>query len=605
MKSNKCLFSKAVFKSDILRFLPFAAPLLIAELIVYPLTIFNNYSAKNKLAIDDFATIGTAGDFIGMLFAGVMALLVFSYLFNANKCNAIHGFPIGRKGLFFTSFCAAYVLTVVPQLIAFAAGVPSILETGVQPLSLIILQTVSIFGITFVALSIAVVAVMLSGNMFSAAVIYGILNLFVLALNAIAGWVGETFGLGIVSSAWNDKSLSLSPLAIIGSAKLSLGELAKTSPEKSFKLFYFCLAVYIGVSLLILLGAYILYKFRKLECAGDMVAFKAEIPVFSVIVSIFGGAFADIILTSIFSFGLPASIICYFAFAFIFFFAAQMVLKKSARVFGAKQLCLWIAASVISVVIALIGNNYASAYTPTPERVERASVYTTYDMEITDKYEIGKLIQLNKDIIQYQTKNAGNTLTLKTANNKNESETVYDNAINTRITYFFKNGKIVTREYLIRKEDEELHSRVKQLEEEHRPDTVFDLLDTVNYKIERCEYIKYSEEEATTLRGEECEKLFELCKADMNERAANYYSDDPDLEGADYGLDFYIVTATDEDTEKLNNADSKAYDFTGSTVGNNDFYEDSPKNKNEFTVNIGELPRDSKTLKELEKINNK
>nr|MCR4564208.1 hypothetical protein [Clostridiales bacterium] len=380
MKSNRCLFNKAIFKSDIKRFLPFTIPLLIVNLIIFPVIIYINFNKQlNPLDLENFSGMSVASDIFNFGFSGLFAVLVFSYLFKPSTCNAIHAFPVGRKGLFFTNYLAGYVLLTVPQLIGFAVSIPGIYFAGKNFGAILLLQLVSIFAESFVFYTTGVLAVMLAGNIFAGAVIYLIINFFTAAIESVVNVVLTRLGYGLsFSGDFTFGFFSFSPitefitykLAAVFSATdlLTANEVVDLTSGSVladvWSAYYPRVAVFCGVSVVFGILSYIFYKIRKLECAGDMVAFRIEIPVISVIVLFVGGALMSMAVCVFIPFKIIGFVLAFIILSFACFIGCEMVLNKTPKVFSVKNIILWAVSCAVIIAGLYALSVYKTNYTP-------------------------------------------------------------------------------------------------------------------------------------------------------------------------------------------------------------------------------------------------
>ncbi len=597
MKSNKCLFSKTVFKSNVLRFLPFAAPLLIAELIAFPLALFNS---ERNFDLNTFSSVSLASDIISMLFAGLFVLLVFSYLFKANSCNAFHAFPVGRKALFTTGVISSYVLLVVPQLIAFAAGIPVIMRSGALPSQYIALGLTSIFGVSLIAVATAVLAVMLAGNFFAAVVLYGIINFLYVAADTVLSAAVRDFGVGLDYTVVLTHDLHLSPLASLVSTKAGLGRGLGYEHNTQLKDYYKLLIIFAVAAIVILAVSWLLYKIRRLETAGDMVSFKVEIPVLSVIASVFGGAFFTALLDAIFSFGNITTIITYIIFTLLCYFGAQMIIRRTAKVFGAKGFLIWALAACITLG-ATLGLAIHETYLVPAKNIKSVVVNTSYEFE-PEREDYVTVAQLHRALIDNEAKGRS-PLRLIIGDigvEEKPEEAVYDTKTDSvgsyavNLTYTLTNGRQIARCYSVDYEsNKEIDTLVNKLEEKNDPQTVFDRLEGIDITIKSCIVEDYASPEddeipSVTLNAKEAAELFELCKADENYLKKNYKTTketSSEMVNSSYNVSFTFKVNDEKALETLSR-EGYFNDFNYSSVEyfSNEFDENGEKDYFLLTV---------------------
>lgn len=567
MKSNKCLFNKAIFKSGIKRFLPFAIPLLIINLIIFPIIIYSNFNLPdNPLDMESFAGMSIASDVFNFGFSGLFALLVFSYLYKANMCNAIHAFPIGRRGLFVSNFVAGYALLVVPQLIGFAVSIPGIWFTSKVTSKILLMQFTSIFAESFIFYSIGALAVMLAGNIFAGAVIYIIINFAVPAVRTIFNLVVSSisygmlgFGEGLFSSA-----LTFSPVTELIAYKMmfTYGEIEELEGVSisAMDSYYPKAALYLAVAIVAIALAYLFYKLRKLECAGDMVAFRIEVPVISVIVTFVGGALLSMFVSIFVPFKITGFVILYVAFSFVVFIITQMILNKTPKIFNLKNMLLWAISCVVIIAGFYFVSVYRTNYIPTVSKVNVMNVNSSYDITIKDEETIRLAEQFHKALIENEKH--------KPRSQDGFFDRVFDGSYSDdglpdydiTIGYVLKNGRKVSRHYSFTTKETELVKMLDRLESLKHPDSVFTKLENLNYKLERCSYEVIFDDytsEGNAVPKEMYQELFNACKESTNSLMA-YYTTSKDISNeqynqalTEYRIDFKCKISEDESKKKL------------------------------------------------------
>ena len=609
MKSNKSLFNATLFKSNIKRFLPFSILFGIIELIVHPLSLLLGYTFNSGVYID-FDTVCTtcvASDVFTFIFAGGFSLLVFSYLFSANKCNALHAFPIGRKALFTTNIISAYTLLVVPQLIGFAIAIPEIIlfsKTSAIVTNTLLMQFSSILLYSFVVLSFGVLAMLLAGNAFSGAVIYFILNFLYSVSYEILNLSSGMFGIGLNSYDLVDENYSLlSPVINLLSHKVDYDDTLKIYHTDYYKY----LAIYFVAAIVICFVSYLLYKLRELECAGEMVAFEIENPFIRVIVSITGAALASIFIGEIFSFGRIGYVVFYIIFSFIAYFATQMILKKKFNIFSGKLIIRWVLCCALSIGVAIGVAVYQTNYIPNTDKIESVDVNTTYAILVEDKGITEQVCELQKELINYEKADDEYLSFIKKGEVIEDyaDEVGYDVSYSSiiDITYNLKNGKTVRREYEYKYNSKKINSLITEIEKKNGYTNIFDTIEKlgIDYSPNMITAEYYTEEDYNEININfgDYEKLLGLVKEDVKAMTENYSS----VKNGNAGInnetneDIYINIriSLSKDTDK------KALDAL-TNISYNDFIEgmiDYYDYESMAEINISRLPKNSKTAEYL------
>jgi ABC-2 type transport system permease protein len=607
MKSNKSLFNATLFKSNILRFLPFSILYTIIELVIFPLVLFFSYGAKNSIDFEDLLATGAVSDAFSAVFAGVFAILVFGYLFSANKSNALHAFPIGRKALFTTNTVSAYVLLVVPQLIGFVLGTPAMLmfaKTGVLKV-FIPMNLAMIFLFSFIVLSIGILAMMLSGNAFAGFIIYGILNFLYAAAVVLLSFAVAFFGYGLKEEIFiTDSKYLLSPIVniFVNMSNYTTTEIQKVFSVDISPAFYISLAVYFAAAIVICAVAFLLYKLRELEVAGEMAAFEKELPFIRVIVSVIGAIVITMSIGSIINAGRIGMIALYVVFSFMVYFAAQMILKRKFNIFSGKLILRWVICCAVSIGAVLGLAAYETSYTPDAAKVENASINLTYDIKKQDEKGVKQIEELQKELIRY-TK-ASDDENIRGSNRLIEDYAVeedpYKFYLSVEIEYTLKNGKTVEREYAYKGDDKKINTLIKALESENSYVNIFDSLDEigVKYTVKNINITEYTEAEAEeySIDVKNCDEFIDICKKDVNALTKNHSSlvkTDESYSSTDISINCKLDKDNDKEVlEKLKELSISR--FIEGYCSYDEFGLEEPYS--DLNIYISSLPRDSETL---------
>lgn len=202
--------------------------------------------------------------------------------------------------------------------------------------------------------------------------------------------------------------------------------------------------------------------------------------------------------------------LCLLAGAVIGYFAAEMMLKKSFRVFRKKA---WIGLGVtclalLAFVGAFEGDLFGyEGYLPEAEEVERVEVYAFGEMNIlTSETAIADVLDLHGAVIRdkgYQERIA---------------ETHNSSTVRTEITYILRNGRIISRSYYLRTPNGDLaeDSVIRQVADTlNQPEFVVARLSSdigVNERtISDCYISRPGYEDGLTLTIEQAQYLYTEC----------------------------------------------------------------------------------------------
>lgn len=218
------------------------------------------------------------------------------------------------------------------------------------------------------------------------------------------------------------------------------------------------LAAYALAGLVIALIALLLYRTRKSEMTGSTVAFPWATPIFK-----YGVAFCTAValgqFLSYFLFGqyrssdndsLPGTILCMAAAGLVGYFVAEMLIKKSFRVFraGAKG------AVIVSLALVLLGVAMSFDLTGYEKRVpdesEIESVYYTFsgmtNVTTDDADTIRRLTAAHQAIVKNRNEQA-RIADAWDADTLSQSDHDDIEHFSLRLTYYLKDGSQLSRSY--------------------------------------------------------------------------------------------------------------------------------------------------------------
>lgn len=358
MKSKTSLFNPGLSRSILSRFWPLWLIYLGVLLVQLPVTAseylsYGTYMDNRILSL----AMNVAGYAMAASVLSVMA--VFSYLYSKRSCSLINSLPVRRETAFVTAcltgllpLLLAEVLTWLISLGVFAGSESVRPEWLNSWLLVVLLSTLASYGF-------GVFCAMLTGHIMVLPALFLVLNTAVYVLEALVQTLLRTLVYGYEGSASVSR---LSPLPYASSALRLIAEPAAGSPEPEHILLGIdSLAVYAVVGMLFIVPALLLYRRRKMECVGDVVAIKALEPVFKYCASVYaalglGALLAETMDNALGSGPLEAAVLALMLMlgAALGYYAAEMLLQKSLRVFRIRirgLIVVW-AVFLLGVVVA-------------------------------------------------------------------------------------------------------------------------------------------------------------------------------------------------------------------------------------------------------------
>ena len=411
MRSGKSYFDLTLFKKTVTRWWPIWGSYLVIWFFILPFSLFVDGGVY--MYYGDITDSLNIYIWFAALYAPICAMAVLSHLYWPRSANFYGALPVKRQGIFLTQYTAGLCFTIVPNLIIFL--LTSLVCAGQGDFN-----ASCMFGWlgvttveTFFFYSFAILCGMFAGHVLALPVFYGVFNCVVLIFSSLLEEVFREiyFGFaGFPEWIW-EVIMWLTP----GARFLRAGWDSVVVPGRATPIKFmfstdgiWTLAVYSLVAVIMLAAAYGLYKFRRTESAGDVVAVARLRPVFKYGVAVCSGFFLGYVSDAVVG-GLPIWIVIW---TVVGCFAAQMILDKSFRVFkkwhGALVAGIVVAAAMLVVTFDLTG---FEKYVPDAGDVESVDVRRFYSpfntsdsadwggFTLTDREDMEKFIALHKAIL--------------------------------------------------------------------------------------------------------------------------------------------------------------------------------------------------------------
>lgn len=398
-------------------------------------------------AVTMFLPAFTAG------YAILVAMFVWSYLHNARSVGMIHALAIDRKGLFITNALSGLAMLLIPYVIV--GGLMSVIAVccGAMHLGAVFTTIGAVLLENLLFFGMGTLCAMVTGNVIVTAVYYVVLNFAVPALDALVNMLATQFLFGITSgtSAW---SIWFSPLI----ALYDKVQMVYPATEDVYPVIegYAYIVLYGVVGLVMLALSYLLYRNRRSESAGDVVAFVWLRPVFRFGIALvsaltLGFGLYEVFWVSLFREGryedmLPMAI-CMMVGAVVGYYAASMLLEKSLRVFkgslkGVGIVCAAVALLCVSVALDIFG---LERYVPKMENIETVQISGYLDILNCDPEQFPDLCE---DILNLHTAIVEDKDYICTHDGRwNGDDEIHWRSI--RFIYRMKNGSKVERYYYL------------------------------------------------------------------------------------------------------------------------------------------------------------
>lgn len=419
---------------------------------------------------------------ISIVYAILCAMAVWSYLYNARSVGMMHTLPVRREGLFVTNVLSGLTMMAIPYAVTGVLLVlVSLLFGGFEPVGVLV-TVLGVMGESLFFFGLATFCVFVVGNVFMLPALYGLLNFIAVLTDFMVNLLAQGFCFGL-NSSYSGTVEWLSPVVYLVQ-KISPnstyetqwvtdrlgGQRYETSVPTSVTLENgWLIAAYAAAGAALLGLAWLLYRRRRSESAGDVVAVGWMKPVFrygcAAYSAILGGRLLYALLWENFQGGqyftvLPM-ILCMIAGGAVGYYAASMLLAKTPRVFrstwkGMLAVALGCAALCGAMKYDLFG---VVRRVPAPDSVKLVNVYavgSNYyltpgkdDALIEEVRTLHQTIIDDKDYILRYRSRTDYDFVADTASTEMavEDSGAQSTISNIRITYMLNSGLKVERRY--------------------------------------------------------------------------------------------------------------------------------------------------------------
>lgn len=414
MQSATSFFNRALFRKNLQRFWPLWLGYVLIWLLLLPLPLLNELADYHGVPTAADASyyllqIGAYGGLVmGAVFGIFFAMAMFAYLTNPRATQGFHSMPVRRETLYATNYLTGLVCMVSALVLAFAlAGITAACFGALDLTALGTALLAAVLSVLFFY-SFGVFCMMFTGQILAAPVFYGILNVLAAGMewlvrtfagNFLYGYSGysapETFA--FLSPAWElvcvldvsnvarvDRILSDGTYQVIRGGEYMLSGLGM-------------LGIYAAVGIVLAVLGLLVYRRRASEATGSIVTVAWARPIFKYGVAVCAAfSLGQLIYFLVFGlnlhngqYSLPGTIACMLFTGLLGYFAAEMLLHKSFRVWRTGR----VGALVFSAVLVCFGVGMSldltgfEGYVPAAEQVESVSVY----LSSTGDYFHGRL----------------------------------------------------------------------------------------------------------------------------------------------------------------------------------------------------------------------
>lgn len=384
MRSGTSFFNATLYRKALLRFWPIWALYGAGWLLVLPLRFLTeamrrsswqtageltDYLREEAVNIPDLLPMGV---WAAALFGVVCAMAVFGYLYSSRSACMMHALPARRETLFFSHYLAGLSFLLLPNLAVYVLMVATELSMDCLALKPLTLWLLVQSGMCLFFFSFAVFCAMFTGHLAALPAFYGILNALAMVVTDLVSLVCRRFLYGFSSfgeGVWTPVGW-LTPLYRLTDACYTDAASPGVIYDPAVP------AVYAAAGAVLALAALLVYRGRHVESAGDVVAVRAVRPVFkygfALCTALSGGLAAYFVLSLESQTALMLWLVIW---GLAGYFAAEMLLRKSFRVFSAWKGAAVLAAAVVLLSLSVQLDWYGfEGRVPAPEAVTEVTV---------------------------------------------------------------------------------------------------------------------------------------------------------------------------------------------------------------------------------------
>ena len=500
MRSKTSCFNQTVFKKNLLRFAPVWGVYTLC-LVVGILLIYGNGGVNKRFYFAyHMADMVSIMAVVNLIYAPIVAQLLFGDLYSSRMCNMLHAFPLRRESWFLTNVLSgltfSFVPTAIMAVLSFLLLAGSIFEGAVALSGWIFLasnlQFICFFGM-------AVFCVMVVGNRFTMAAAYGLLNAGAMIVYWLIDTVYTPMLYGVITPtqlAWNLTPLyhmTNQPYIQITTDLYQLRELFGDDLKGAIATYtitenWFRLWILAGVGIVFALLGLVLYKLRDLECAGSAVAFPILRPVFQVTCAVFVAAAAQFFLYNFLGMNQRNFLILTVGLV-TGWFIGKMLTEHTTRVFRLQNFCgLAALAAVFAVSLWLTHVDILRIETRLPD-VEKIKYVQYAGRKFSEREDIDNLMRLHADALEHRAESYGTYVLVDgewvhyidtnadriDEENPNNKYTYVDEV---SLIYEMESGKLIKRRYKIWMDTEYVDSEAGRISESYLTQW-----DTVNSRV--------------------------------------------------------------------------------------------------------------------------
>lgn len=451
MQSKISFFNKTIFKKNMSQFWLIMVAIFLVYLFLLPISLVTSindaerYYDSATAYFDEYLRYTIESQFAlvtSCLFVSVVSIItavgVFSYLYNSRSSNMMHAFPVTRLELFVTNTISGLVILLTPMIVN--AIIALIILSGVDSSYVYLVFVWLYFELmyTLFFFGFSVFCCMFSGQIIGSPVFYGIFNLAYVGLAIIIKGIESTYGYGLGTEVPDIDSVFFPFEYLYAHTGLESVGAVDSNGYVKYKVVgqnIACIYALIGIALIV--GAFLVYRKKKLETAGDWITVGWAKPLFRWGIGAGFGFISALVISTLFNFESEAMFWAQsFIYTIVFFLLAQMLIQKGFKVKNKKILieCVVCAALFTGFsMVADINGYWRENYVPEESEVEGVIVRGNNQFVDDSEDTIEKMLELHRDFIVA----------------KSEFDKQTENGYSIDFIYYMKDGSLVRRDYYL------------------------------------------------------------------------------------------------------------------------------------------------------------
>ena len=549
MRLKTSFFNIHVLKKNLTRFAPVWVLYSVAEVLGL---CSLNLSNEAFWIVDDLQHIMGGASVFHAAYALLVAACLFGDLFDSRLCNGLHAMPMRREGWLVTGLVSGLIFALIPALVGGTLAAVALREywwVAVAWQLCSLLQFVFFFGV-------AVFSAMCAGKKLGMAAIYVMINFLAMLIYWVAAILYQPLLPGVMIS--DDWFRLFSPVFTMVSdtyyvINIHISEMVRNVVFEGFEPnawnYLFACA---GVGVVFTVLAWLVYRKRNLETAGDFISFRPMRSIFLITYTFAMGAlvfdFMELFWGRDVEYGfLVVGLV-------IGWFTGWMLLERTVKIFIPKVLVGFAVFGVLfggSIAMTMMDPAGITTYIPEDARIENVSMYFMDDQYfyelgqpqdgwyITDPAEIDMVQNLHSQMIDANSEDSGEI-------------------IRVYVRYVLNNGIRIYREYDLAAGSPAAEA-VKPFFNDVR--AVFDTADWEQVKnaLMQVQLYTYYDNDIITIQGEEqMQGLLAAMEADCREgnmtQHHHYHRDQNQIYSIDvtWGIERDENTGADARNEHIN-----------------------------------------------------